>query len=356
MRLVVTAGGTGGHIYPALAVAQAAMAQAAAEAILFVGAARGLEGTLVPAHGFDIRLLPLERMRGMSLPAQMKGLACLGVSLPMAARILKEFRADVVLGLGGYASAPAMIAAAGMGIPTVLCEQNTIPGSTNRFLSKVVRKVCVSFPMSSGYFPAWKVVLTGNPVRTEIAAARGLRKPSAEQFRVLVLGGSQGAQFLNTTVARGLADFVHRHPDVTVVHQAGEGRLAEVEAAYAGAPRVEILEYVEDMASQLAAASIVVGRAGATTIAELTAVGVPAILIPFPFATDNHQLANAREMERTGGGLVFEQASFNEDRLLDELERLRKDRAALAAMEVASAGLGVCDAAARVLDVARGKA
>jgi UDP-N-acetylglucosamine--N-acetylmuramyl-(pentapeptide) pyrophosphoryl-undecaprenol N-acetylglucosamine transferase len=171
-----------------------------------------------------------------------------------------------------------------------------------------------------------------------------------------VLGGSQGAQFLNTAVARGLADFVARHPDVTIVHQAGEGRSAEAEAAYAGAARVEVLEYVEDMAGQLASASLVVGRAGATTIAELTAVGVPAILVPFPFATDNHQLANAREMERAGGCKVLEQASFNEERLLDELERLHRDRAVLAAMEAASAGMSTNDAAARVLEVARGNA
>jgi len=356
MRLVVAAGGTGGHIYPALAVAEAALSRAAAEAILFVGARRGLEGTLVPAHGFDIRLLPLERVRGMGIVRGARGLAGLGVSLPIAAHILREFRADAVLGLGGYASAPAMIAGAALGLRTVLCEQNTIPGTTNRVLAKMADNVCVSYSMSSAYFPAWKVVLTGNPVRAEVAAVRGRRASGRKEFRLLVLGGSQGAQFLNTAVAGALADFVHRRPDVTVVHQSGEGRRAEAEAAYAGAPRVDVVEYVEDMAGLLEQASLVVGRAGATTLAELSAVGVPALLVPFPFATDNHQLFNAREMERAGAAVVFEQASFNEDRLVDELERLRKDRAALEAMERASASMCIKDAATRVLDVARGRA
>jgi UDP-N-acetylglucosamine--N-acetylmuramyl-(pentapeptide) pyrophosphoryl-undecaprenol N-acetylglucosamine transferase len=353
MNLVIAAGGTGGHIMPGLGLAEAAVQAGLARNILFIGARNGLEGMLVPAAGFRIETLPVGRFRGMGLKTRLSGLAGLGLSVPMAHRLLKEFGASAVVGMGGYASAPALIAGAMAGIPTALCEQNTIPGSTNRILARFAQKVCVSFSMSSGYLPPHKVVVTGNPVRRALLEARKrrLERVRSDSFTILVLGGSQGALFLNKTVARSLASFAKGRPTTTIIHQTGAGRRGEAADAYRKlGERVEVVEYIEDIGSLLERVDLVVGRAGATTVAELSVVGVPSILVPFPFATDNHQFWNAKVMVQAGAALLFEQHSYNEDRFLDELERLSRDPKALATMGSQARKLGRVDAAEAVLE------
>ena len=202
MKLTVTAGGTGGHINPGIGIAEEAQASGLAESVNFIGARHGLEKELVSGAGFPIHLLPVDRVRGMGPVTKVVGLSGLALAVPMAMRLLRRLGTTAVVGMGGYASAPALLAASALGIPTVLCEQNTIPGSTNRVLARTARRICVSFPMTSGYLPSWKVVVTGNPVRRTMAAARirrGNRRHDGS-FSILVLGGSQGALFLNQTV------------------------------------------------------------------------------------------------------------------------------------------------------------
>ena len=357
MRLVLTGGGTGGHIMPAIAVAEEALASGRAEALLFVGAADGLEKKIVPMYGFNIETLPVGRVRGMSLKTRAIGMAGLAASLPTAARILKRFRADVVIGTGGYASAPTVMAAAALGVKTAVLEQNTIPGKTTRVLSRVASRVCLSFPMTSGYVPSWKAVVTGNPVRQQFAAAGARRVEAAvdrERFSILVLGGSQGALFLNTTVARCLGRFARAHPDVTVVHQAGAGRTDEAAGAYEGVPNAQVVGFIDDVASRLEQATLVISRAGATTIAELSVVGAPSLLIPFPFAMDNHQEWNGGALEKVGAARMYLQQNFKEEKFLGELERLHTNRDELLEMARRARGFGIPDAAERVVELVGG--
>jgi len=352
LRVVVAAGGSGGHVLPGIALAEYMLSAGGIEHVLFIGADSGLEKRIVPSFGFGIRTLPVGRVRGMKLAVRVSGLMGMGASVPKAMSILKEFGADVVVGLGGFASAPAIMAAYLMRKPCVVCEQNTIPGSTNRWLARFARRVCVTYAMSSAYLPSWKVVVTGNPVRPSVAAVREKRANRAahEGLRVLVLGGSQGAQFLNKTMASALASFASAHGDVEVVHQSGASREGEAAPAYKGVKNVRVVGYIEGMAELLEWADLVVARAGATTLAELACVGLPSLLVPFPFATDNHQFFNAKAMERAGGAKVFLQDAFNENSFREVLEGLYRDRGALAAMGRNAAGEGRPDAAMRVVE------
>jgi UDP-N-acetylglucosamine--N-acetylmuramyl-(pentapeptide) pyrophosphoryl-undecaprenol N-acetylglucosamine transferase len=354
MKLTVASGGTGGHVNPGIGIAEEAQASGLVESVDFIGARYGLEKELVSGAGFPISLLPVDRVRGMGPMTKAAGLAGLALAVPMAMRLLQKSRTDVVAGMGGYASAPALLAAAAMGIPTVLCEQNTIPGSTNRILAQTARRICVSFPMTSGYLPSWKVVVTGNPVRRTMAAARTRRSSRRcdSSFRILVLGGSQGALFLNQTVAAALSRFAASTDDVVITHQTGKGRQDEARSVYGDLNgRIVLKEYIEDMAGLLSDVDLVVARSGATTIAELTAVGVPAILVPFPYATDNHQYWNAATMVNAGAGLMFEQKDYTEASFLASIRHLHEDRSQLQHMEESARSLGSIDAARRVVRI-----
>lgn len=341
---------------PAIAVAEAALEGGYADKVLFVGAENGLEKKLVPTFGYSIETLPVGRVRGMSVTTKIKGLSGLLASVPVAVRLLKRFGADVVVGTGGYASAPTLMAGRILGLRTVVLEQNTIPGATTRLLGKVADEICVSFPMTSGYLPSWKVRLTGNPVRHTFIAARDRRENRAhkETFNILVLGGSQGALFLNSEVASCLAGLARLHSDVFVLHQAGGGRTDEASEAYQGLANCQVVGFIDDMAARLEQADLVVSRAGATTVAELGVVGVPSLLIPFPFATDNHQEWNARALQKAGAARMYLQHNYNEHRFLQELESLKSSRETLTQMEKAARLVGIPDAAYRVMEVVRG--
>jgi UDP-N-acetylglucosamine--N-acetylmuramyl-(pentapeptide) pyrophosphoryl-undecaprenol N-acetylglucosamine transferase len=351
-RICLAGGGTGGHVTPLLAIGEEWRAQGGE--VLYVGAAGKIEETMVPAAGFELAVISGGgRVKGMGAGTRLRSLVTVPGGVRAAAKILDGFGPDVVIGAGGYASFAAGAAAVLKGIPLVLCEQNSIPGLTNRVLSRVARRVCTSFKMTASHLDVLKVVLTGNPVR---AALRSLADRPAELpdlRKVTVLGGSQGARFLNTTVASSLAAFLEGHPDVRVTHQCGQGREEETLTSYEGNPRVEVIPFVEDMAALLAKSDLVVCRAGATTIAELTTVGLGAILVPFPFATDDHQVHNARAMERAGGAEVIIQAEFDGDRFVERLSALHAAPGDLGRMASASRAMGRPDAAAAVLEVCR---
>ncbi len=351
-RICLAGGGTGGHVTPLLAIGEEWRAQGGD--VLYVGAAGKIEESMVPAAGFDLEVISGGgRVKGMGAGTRLRSLATVPGGVHEAKKILDRFRPDVVIGAGGFASFATGAAASIKRIPLVLCEQNSIPGLTNRVLSRAARKVCTSFKMTASHLNVLKVVLTGNPVRAalRVLAERPVEIPDLR--KVTILGGSQGARFLNTDLASSLAVFLGDHPDIQVTHQCGQGREEETLASYGGNPRVEVIPFVEDMAPLMAESDLVVCRAGATTIAELTTVGLGAVLVPFPFATDNHQEHNARAMERAGGAEVIIQSEFDGVRFVERMAALKADPAELGRMAQASRDMGRPDAAAAVLDVCR---
>ena len=345
--VVIMAGGTGGHVFPALAVAERLQAHGAP--VVWIGTRRGLEATLVPKAGIPMEWIGVAGLRGKSLRQRWLTPVMLSQALWQAGMILRRLRPPVVLGMGGFVSGPGGVMARLLGIPLVVHEQNALAGMTNRWLARIARRVMEAFP---GTFPPERQATTvGNPVRASIAE---LPSP-AERFagrtgrrRLLVLGGSQGALALNQLVPRALALLTDRE-QLEVWHQAG-GQLHEAaETAYREAGiTARLTPFIENMAEAYGWADLVLCRAGALTIAELAAAGVGAILVPFPFAVDDHQTANARFLEREGAALVCQQAELTAERLAMLLRELLSDRDRLLRMAEAARRLAQVDAAEQV--------
>lgn len=350
--VVIMAGGTGGHVFPALAVAECLRAQDIP--VVWIGTRRGLEATLVPQAGLPIEWIEVAGLRGKSLMQRVKAPFMLTQAMWQARGILCRLQPQVVLGMGGFVSGPGGLMARLLGIPLVIHEQNASAGTTNRWLGRWAQRVLQGFPDT---FPAARHAVTvGNPVRASIAQ---LPTP-AERFshrhaptRLLILGGSQGALALNKLVPQALALLPEaQRPEVW--HQAGAQLLEAAQAAYRAADMpVRLTPFIENMAEAYAWADLVLCRAGALTIAELTAAGVGAILVPFPFAIDDHQTANARFMERAGAALLHQQADLSAAKLASLLQELLSDRARLLNMAQAARGLAKIDAAAQVAQMCR---
>ncbi len=349
LRVLVMAGGTGGHVFPALAVAESLRARGAA--VQWLGSRGGMESRLVPARGFPFHAVAVRGLRGRGaagwLQAPWRVLRAAGAAL----RVLRRVAPDVVLGMGGYASGPGGVAAWLLRRPLVIHEQNAIPGLTNRILARFARIVLEAFP---GSFPARTHARhTGNPVRAEIAALAGQeprQRAEGAPLRVLVLGGSQGARALNEAVPAALAALGARAA-VEVRHQAGERNLDAARAAYAAhGLDVEPLAFIDDMAASYAWADLVLCRAGAMTVAELAAAGVASVLVPYPFAVDDHQSANARFLADAGAALVVPERELQPARLAGLLAEFAAARDRLAGMADAARRVAVLDADARVAD------
>jgi UDP-N-acetylglucosamine--N-acetylmuramyl-(pentapeptide) pyrophosphoryl-undecaprenol N-acetylglucosamine transferase len=347
--LLIMAGGTGGHIFPGLAVAE--QARAAGWQVVWMGARGGMEERLVPRHGYDAAWIRARAARGKGLLQKLLLPANLLYSFWESARHLRRLRPDVVLGMGGYVAFPGGMMASLLGRPLALHEQNAIAGLANRVLAGVCDKVMVGFPKALRD-AEW----TGNPVRQEITRIT----PPEERFRgrsgplrVLVVGGSLGAQALNDTVPRALALLAERPQ---VVHQAGEKHLEALRAAYAAAGvQGELVAFIDDMARRYAEADLVICRAGAVTVAELSAGGMASILVPFPYAVDDHQTANARFLAEHAAAILIQQRDLSAERLAELLGSL--DRATLLRMAQNARALGKPDAARivaeRCLELAR---
>jgi UDP-N-acetylglucosamine--N-acetylmuramyl-(pentapeptide) pyrophosphoryl-undecaprenol N-acetylglucosamine transferase len=360
----MSGGGTAGHVYPALTVAE--QFAAAPDEVLFVGTPDGLEARIVPAAGVAFRPLPaagFDRARPWTLVTSSLRIAA---STVRAWRWLGAERPDVVLGFGGYVSIPVGLAAALRRIPLVLHEQNSVPGIANRYLSRFASAVAVTYPESAALFARpERAVLTGNPVRRAVLDAdrtsgrQALGLP-AEAPVLLVFGGSRGARHLNTALV-ALRDVLLGVSNLQVIHVAGKAEAESVRAALykAGGDaggRWRVLEYLEDMGSALAACDLVVARAGATSIAEITSLGVPSVLIPYPFATDDHQTKNARALVEHGAAELIADADLDGQRFGDVVVGLLGDATVRATMSAASRALGRPDAATRVADLARSAA
>jgi len=351
MRVIIAAGGTGGHIFPGLAIAHEFKRRDAATQILFVGTARGLEKKIVPREGFDLELINIGALKGVSIFERMKSLVELPVSFVAAFGILKRFKPDLVIGVGGYSSGPTLLMAALVRIPTMVVEPNAMPGFTNRVLAWFVDAAALSFEDARIFFGE-RGVVTGNPVRADFAQLN--RKTRTEKLHVLIVGGSQGAHAINDAMIKALPLLSPKRERIDVTHQTGERDFDAVKRAYedAGFARADVRPFVHDIAQQFELADVLICRSGATTVAEVAAAGKAAIFIPFPFATDDHQRKNAEVFERAGAGRMIVQEDLTPERLADELNRLIEHPYEIDRMEEASAKLGRADSTKRAVDLA----
>ncbi|MBA3454440.1 MAG: undecaprenyldiphospho-muramoylpentapeptide beta-N-acetylglucosaminyltransferase [Deltaproteobacteria bacterium] len=355
MRLLIAGGGTGGHLFPGVAVAEELRAQELDAAIRFVGTKRGIEARVLPDLGWELDLIEVSGLKTVGTLGTIRGMVRLPRALWQARKVIKAFKPDAVIGVGGYASGPVVLMARLAGIPTAICEQNSIPGLTNKILGRIARAVFLSFEESRRFFKPKKIVMSGNPVRRDLLAKLLAPGPvvASDSLHVLVCGGSQGAVAVNELAAEALCALAREMP-LAVVHQTGEKGLEATAKRYADAGvTADTRAFIKDMASAYHRADIIIGRAGATTVAELAIAGKPAIFIPYPFAADNHQEINAREMATAGAALMFKQSELTADRLADALRPLLTDSATRSAMGAAMKTLAKPQAAAAVVEWCR---
>lgn len=310
---MIAGGGTGGHIYPAIAIAREYVARDAARRVVFLGTARGLETQIVPKAGFPLELIDVGGLKGKGGADLIRNVLRLPRGFAQAWSHITKHAPNVVLGVGGYSSGPVLVAAGMRRIPTIVHESNAFPGLTNRILAKFATKVAVAFPnaLPNG-------VVTGNPIRKEFFEA-GNRQPAtgSGQRRLLVFGGSQGSHVLNEAMSAALLFLARLKDRLEIVHQTGAKELESVQAAYRASAfaNARVVPYLDPIVDELAAADLVVSRAGAMTIGELAAVGRAAILVPFAAATNNHQEVNARVVEKAGGAIVITESQLSPERL-----------------------------------------
>jgi UDP-N-acetylglucosamine--N-acetylmuramyl-(pentapeptide) pyrophosphoryl-undecaprenol N-acetylglucosamine transferase len=349
--VLIAGGGTGGHIMPALAIADALQKQYKAE-LLFVGTPRGLESRLVPQAGHRLELIRVGQLKNVSLMTRLRTMLDLPMSVLHCRRLLKQFRPDVVIGVGGYASGPGMVAAIFARIPTLAVEPNAFPGLANRLVGKHVSAAAVNFEPALKYFRNAQV--TGIPVRPEFFHLRP--RPADAPPHLLIFGGSQGARILNRTMPQIAARLLDAVPRLTILHQAGARHAEETQAAYtasgADPARWQVHAFLDDMARRFEAANLILSRSGASTVAEEMAAGKPALLVPFPGAADDHQRKNAEVMARAGAAKMLIEAEMTPDRLLESLTAMLANIPELRAMGERARTLAHPDAASRIASMA----
>jgi len=355
MRVLIAAAGTGGHIYPGIAVAKEILRRDPDSQVRFVGTMRGLEKKLVPQAGFELSIIDSVGLKNVGPVARARGLVVLPKSMVNARTLLRSFRPDIVIGAGGYVSGPVLLSAALMNLPTLVMESNALPGWTNRVLARFVDRAAVSFRVALPYFRG-KAEVTGNPVRSEFFEIPA-RMRDASQFSVLIFGGSQGAHAINEAIIAALPQLEDLRKGLRITHQTGETDFEWVRQAYLDAgwsEQVDVRPYIDDMVVSFGNADLVISRAGATTTAELIAAGKAAIMIPFPLAADDHQRKNAEALVVEGAARMILQQDLTGLRLAEELGKLVRSPNEVRRMEEASRGLARGDAAAAVVDLIEG--
>jgi len=352
MRVLLAGGGTGGHLFPAVALAQRLLETDPAARVLFVGTARGLEARLLPQLDLPLQTIDIQGLVGKDLRTKLALVPKLAKSLAQSRGILKAFRPDVVVGVGGYASGPVLLAAQLMRIPTLIHEQNAWPGLTNRMLARWADRVCLSFPETDRAFHLGRTMLTGNPLRKGMDSCPPLPMGNPH---LLVFGGSQGARAINDAMLEALPVLEEMRGSLSVVHQTGEADCERVKARYAeaGWEKVEVVPFIHDMAAAYARAHLVVSRSGATTIAELTACGRPGLLVPYPYAAGGHQAANAESLAKNGAVMVLPQGELGGGRFAGLLRDLLGDRDLLERMARSAFAMGRRGAADVILKECR---
>jgi UDP-N-acetylglucosamine--N-acetylmuramyl-(pentapeptide) pyrophosphoryl-undecaprenol N-acetylglucosamine transferase len=328
MRAILAGGGTGGHVIPALAIAQELQSRYHAE-ILFIGTGRGIETRLVPAAGFPLELITVGALNRVSLATRLKTLVDLPHAIAQSATLIRRFRPDVIIGVGGYASGPAMLAGAMLRVPLMAFEPNVVPGIANRLVARFVKCAAVHFASTEHYFP--NAVVTGVPVRREFFSIPA-RSPH-DRPTLLVFGGSQGAHAINVAVAQVMPTLANLQPGFHLIHQTGEKDLDEMRSAAASAGiSSELSAFIDDMPGAFARADLLLCRSGASTVAEVAAAGRPAIFVPLPTAAEDHQRRNAEAFANSGAARLLPQSELTGDRLAQEIASLLANPAQLARM------------------------
>ena len=352
LRVLIAGGGTGGHVIPALAIARELRDAHGAE-VRFVGTARGLETKLIPEAGFGLELMRVGQLKNVSLATRVRTFGDLPVGLVRCMGLLRRFRPRVVVGVGGYASGPMMMAAILLGVPTLAFEPNAAPGLANRLVGRWVSASAVNFAATKGYFRNAQV--TGIPVRREFFAIVP-RTEEGNALRLLVFGGSQGARVLNEVMPPVAARLLEQFPGLTVVHQAGGSHGEATEAAYRAAGvlesgRLRVQPYLDAMVDEIAAADLVLCRSGASTVAELAAAGRAAVLVPFRAAADDHQRRNADVLVEAGAAAMILEQDLTPERVLEVVAGLLADPALRLRMGEAARLHAHPDAAARIAEI-----
>jgi UDP-N-acetylglucosamine--N-acetylmuramyl-(pentapeptide) pyrophosphoryl-undecaprenol N-acetylglucosamine transferase len=350
MKVLIAAGGTGGHIYPAIAVAKEILRRDSSSEVLFVGTAHGLETKIVPDNGFQLSLIHSAGLKNVGLKGKIKGLAILPKSFLEARRLLNEFKPDVVVGAGGYVSGPVLMIASLMRIPTLVMDSNALPGFTNRRLAMFVDKAALTFEEALPFFGK-KGIVTGNPVRKEFFEIPP--KGRTDDIHLLIFGGSQGARAINNAMIDALKTLNGHKAKLKVTHQTGEADYEKVKHAYAdsGWQSADVRPYISDMQNAFAETDLIICRAGATTCAEIAATGKAAIMIPLPTAADDHQRKNAEALEKAGAARMILQKDLTGAKLATEIDKLMDSPETISAMETAAKKLGKADAAAATVDL-----
>jgi UDP-N-acetylglucosamine--N-acetylmuramyl-(pentapeptide) pyrophosphoryl-undecaprenol N-acetylglucosamine transferase len=351
MRVILAGGGTGGHVIPALAIANELRHRYAAD-VMFVGTSRGIENRLVPAAGYPLKLIEVGALNRVSLLTRAKTVVSLPLAILEAGKLLRQFKPGVVIGVGGYASGPAMLAATTGGYPTVVFEPNFVPGFANRVIAKRVRVAAVHFQETCRWFKNCEV--TGVPVRAEFFK---IPPKSDGPPTLLLFGGSQGAKALNRALTAAAPQLIKRLPGLHIVHQTGKADFDECRAEYdhAGVP-AEVSPFIDNMADTFARADLLICRSGASTVAEVAAAGKPAVFIPLPTAADDHQSRNAEAFAKRDAGVLLEQKDLTPERLADTIAGVLQDRERLLRMGAAARQLAHPDAAGRIAELAAGLA
>jgi UDP-N-acetylglucosamine--N-acetylmuramyl-(pentapeptide) pyrophosphoryl-undecaprenol N-acetylglucosamine transferase len=349
--MVIAGGGTGGHLFPGIAIAEEFLARNPANRVLFIGTERGLEKRILGSLGFPLRTLKVEGLQGRGTFQILASLLRIPGSMLASFRILHTFQPDIVVGVGGYASGPAVLAARLMGIKTAIAEQNAFPGLTNRILGCFVHRIFVTFPASARWFPAGRIRITGNPIRIAFLADKPAGHKDDPRFTMLIFGGSQGAHAINRVVIEALRDLAHMKDQIRFIHQTGEKDRETVAQAYREQGfTAEVSPFILDMAAAYRAADLLLCRAGATSIAEITAGGKAALLIPFPFAVNDHQTQNAELLARAGAAQMIQEKGLNGRKLAAVIERLYRHPEEIKQMETVSASMGNIRAAVDIVD------
>jgi UDP-N-acetylglucosamine--N-acetylmuramyl-(pentapeptide) pyrophosphoryl-undecaprenol N-acetylglucosamine transferase len=348
-KLMIAGGGTGGHIYPAIAIAREFVSRDASRRVVFVGTQRGLEKTIVPKAGFPLEFIDVGGLKGKGAGEFAKNLFRLPLGFLQAWSLVGKHKPNAVLGVGGYSSGPVLAAAKLRGVPTIIHEANAFPGVANRALARVVTKVLVAFADAAPRLKRSDAIVTGNPIRAEFFSVS--RQPSAVS-RLLAFGGSQGSRVINTAMSEALLFLAHLKDRLEIVHQTGPNDLATVQAAYrtSAFANARVVPYIDPIVDEIAAADVIVCRAGAMTVGELAAAGRAAIFIPFAAATNNHQELNARVVERAGGGVVITESQLTPERLAAAVNDIVSDPAKARRMGEAAHALATPEATKRIVD------
>lgn len=359
MKIVVSGGGTGGHIYPALALIREIQKENKDAEFLYIGTVNGLESKLVPRENIAFKSIHITGFKRKLSFENVKTIFRFLKGVTDSKRILKEFKPDIVIGTGGYVCGPVVYAAAKLRIPTIIHEQNSVPGLTNKFLSRYVNKIAICFEEAKNYFPGDKVVFTGNPRASEVIGKDGIKGRlsaglSTTMPAVLIFGGSRGARPINEAVVKALSELAEKPYQVLYITGDVHYEAVKKEAELIGSPKnVVIKPFIHNMPEVLAGIDLVVSRAGATTLAEITSLGIPSVLVPSPYVTNNHQEKNAQSLSNHGAAELLLEKDLNSKSLVNSIDEILLNNETVKEMKVKAKKIGVPDSAERLYSLMR---